>query len=1234
MTAWRLILASLRNYAALHLAVGLGVVAATAVLTGALLVGDSVRGSLRDLALEGLGRIDELLISDRFFRAELATELAAALAEADHDAASGEARDAHDRVGAPRVDGARAVAARAGGALAGGALAGGAHAGSTEVVPAILIEGTVERPGVERPGGRRVSGVTLVGVTERFWSLFPGTSPESLAPGEVLLNAPLAEELGVSVGDEVIVRLPRPSEIPGDSPLGRKTDTVRNRRLEVVGILPAQGPGRFALRPNQQVPLCAYMPLGALEQAIEQPGRVNALLVARRDAAGPPPPSAPSPMLHEQLQALFKPTAADYGLNVTGTPRGYVQIASERMLLEPPLERSIVASLAGERWQPSLTYLANTLALGEREVPYSTVTAVDFETEPPLGPLVDAEGHPLATPGAGQIVLNSWAAQQLEARVGDTIRLDYFAPESTHGQVIERSVELELSGIVALEGAAADPDWTPELKGVTDQASIADWDPPFPFEAARIRDVDEEYWDQHRTTPKAFVSLATGRRLWGSRFGQTTSIRVAPPAADEPAPSADGAVDTPLDEHTGEALDDALADRFATAIAAQLAIDPADAGFVFRPVKRDALAAATGTTPFDVLFLSFSFFLIAAAVLLVALLFRLAIEDRAAQIGLLLAVGLTQRQVSRLLFAEGALVALVGGAVGVAGGLAYAWLMILGLSTWWVEAIVTPFLTLHVQPLSLAIGGASGALVAAIAIAATLRTLARVSARRLLAGSASVEGEWLPATPRVSRWLGRGLLAVAVAIAVAALGLSGEAQAGAFFGSGAAVLGGLLALLWARLRTGATGAMIVPGKRSFIRRGLRGSAARIADAALLYARPEVSRLALRNAARHPGRSVLTVGLVAAATFLIGALAAFRLDVPSAHERDSGTGGLALVAESSQPIYQSVASADALGIFGPDAELFAQCTIFPLRVRAGDDASCLNLYRPQQPQLVGMSAALIERGGFAWAASAADDAATRANPWRLLERHMEPAADGTPRLPAVLDANTATYSLHVSGVGDSFDVPDGRGGRLRLEVVGLLQTSIWQGLVLVDEAQLLAQFPELGGYQMFVVDAPPGAGPQVAELLERALGDWGFDAQDTARRLAGYLVVQNTYISTFQTLGGLGLLLGTVGLVAVELRSVLERRGELALLRAVGFRNADLAWLVIAENEALLVAGLGVGLASALVAVAPHMAGGAATVPVLGLVVLVVQVLAIGIAAGIVAVWQVLHAPLVAALRGQ
>jgi ABC-type antimicrobial peptide transport system permease subunit len=151
-------------------------------------------------------------------------------------------------------------------------------------------------------------------------------------------------------------------------------------------------------------------------------------------------------------------------------------------------------------------------------------------------------------------------------------------------------------------------------------------------------------------------------------------------------------------------------------------------------------------------------------------------------------------------------------------------------------------------------------------------------------------------------------------------------------------------------------------------------------------------------------------------------------------------------------------------------------------------------------------------------------------------------------------------------------------------------------------------------------------------LEDRLGDWGFDATDSLRMLAGLMALQNTYLRTFQSLGALGLLLGTFGLAAVQLRNVLERRGEMGLLRAAGFRRRRLAQLVLLENVLLLLAGLAAGVLAAGLAVLPQLAGGAAAVPWRHLALMLLVILLAGVAAGAWATRLTLRVPVLAALR--
>jgi ABC-type antimicrobial peptide transport system permease subunit len=1163
MSAFTLILRSLAYHLRINAAVALGVAAATAVLTGALLVGDSVRGSLTHLALDRLGDIDSVLLTQRFFRAELADET-------------------KQRVGNCAAD----------------------------LFPAIVLQGTLDRPGTET---RRASKVTILGVDERFWDQ-GDVRPERLPKlNEVVFNQTLADELRAQVGDRVILRLPQINEIPADSPLGRKTETSQSRGLTVIDIVPSQNLGRFGLRPTQQLVHNAYTSTETLQDLLDQTGSVNAIFVTggKRSAGGSD--ASRDSECNEVLKSSLQPKLIDYGIKLEKTDRNYFNFTSDRMLIEPPAAEAILREFEEDGAQGVLVYLANYIKVAkdgkEAKIPYSTIAAVDFSQQPPLGPLKTIDGrtisklaHDEITPERirdDRIVLNSWAAddtkaQGVELQPGDTVTLEFFLPESTHGNVQETSTTLKLAGIVKLDGLANDPNFTPELKGVTDKESIANWDPPFPYDSERVRSVkpndqDEQYWDEYKATPKGFIALDAGQAMWGSRFGRITSIRV--PATD---------------------------DRTIENVAARAvkAIDPSAMGFTFLPVRAQGLEAAAGTTSFNSLFLGFSFFIIAAAVMLIALLFKLGIDQRAGEIGVLLATGITHRKTLLLLVAEGAIVAAAGAVVGVLGGIGYAWLMVYGLNHWWTAAIVVPFLELYVTPTSLLIGYVSGLIIAILTIAWTLRQMRRASVRRLLQGQVTQERF----TARGRAWASIAAIAmliVAAGLVAFATQLSGEAQAGAFVGSGALVLGGLLATVWHVLRSDRSSGSIVP----------RGSGAMV-------------RLAVRNGARAPMRSTMTIGLVAMATFLIVAMSAFRLNPPGdTGSLNTGSGGFELIAESDQPIYQDLNSQAGRSEAGFDEEseqLVFGTKVISLRVESGDDASCLNLYKPQQPRVVGITPQLIQRGGFVWGATAAQDV-PNANPWTLLEEEVaRPSRDGRRIVPVILDQNTATYSLHLDGVGDTFAIDDGHGGKIIMEVVGLLKNSIFQGDLLIYEDRFEELFPAISGHRVFLIskDQSDASVDLIYKTFETALSDYGFDVEQTRDRLANFMAVQNTYLSTFQSLGGLGLLLGTFGLATVQLRNVLERRGELALMRATGFRRRRLGEMVMLENAALLCFGLGTGIIAALVAILPNLLRGDASIPWLSLIGTLALVLGVGLLAGLSAVRATLRAPLLESLRGE
>ena len=1205
MSLFRLITRSLLFHGRMNLAVSLGIAAATAVLTGALLVGDSVRGSLKHLALDRLGKIDEVLIADRFFRQELAREVA------------GESSVKEQR---------------------------------WQTVPAIVVpSATVETQGPEQV--RRSSGVTLIASPGGFWDMGrEATRPAKMPLGnEVVLNAPLAEELGVKAGDTLILRLAKAAQIPADSALGRKSDRITSLAdLKVAAIVPAESLGRFSIHPAQTTPRNIYVPLPLVQEALAVPGQINCILAGRDSFKLSGDDEQASGALH----AMLKPKLSDYGLSLKEVRirasgeeaqdvARYFSLTSDRMLLDETTASAAVKALAEYQPQEVLTYLANDIVKVQSPksraqsfgIPYSMISAIDPAVG---GPLIDEAGKPLAPLADDEIVLNTWAAKDQQIMVRDTVRVTWFEPETTHGQEKETSADFRVAAIVPLTEPALpysrrrparydepptpanDPDLTPTVKGITDQETIDNWDAPFKYDRTRIRPQDDQYWRNHRTTPKAFISLATGQKLWGSRFGRVTSIRIPGEGSGFKVQGSGGEKSEAGGQRTEVEIEQKLV--------AELHKHNNELGFAFRPIKRDGLAAASGTTPFDVLFLLLSMFIIAAALMLVWLLFRLGIEQRAAEIGLLQSLGWPAVKSARVLLIEGGIVAALGGLVGIAGGAGYAWLMLAGLRSWWVGAIATPFLELYITPTSLIVGYLLGVIVSLGTIWLSLRSLARVPAKRLLAGESRTDSS-LNAKRQPSRrslWIAAGLLVAAAVLAGVATSLGGEAQAGAFLGAGAAFLAAILL---------------------FISRGL--------------ARPTTSGvtrsvigLAIRNAGRNSGRSVATIALMASASFLIVAVSSFRLD-----PTDEGIGGFSLMAESSEPIIHDLNSTNGRKeLLASQAADLDGTAILAFRVKPGDDASCRNLYQPSQPRVIGVTPAMIDyfddaetQPRFVFAASAAKSPEEKANPWRVLAernsyRFKNVADDAkkngmnsvlqTDPIPVILDKNTAMYSLKLYwGIGEKFSVTYADGQTVHFRVAGLLSNSILQGSLLIGEADFERLFPRVSGYQSFLIKPPPGKEQAVASLLEDRLGDEGFDASDARERLADLLAVQNTYISTFQSLGALGLVLGTFGLAAVQLRNVFERRKELALMRAVGFRGIRLGEMVLLENLLLLVAGLVCGALAALFSAVPHMLLGGARVPLVDLAIMLGVVLVVGIVTGLLAVRATLQAPILSALRG-
>ncbi len=1151
MDLFSLVRRSLRHHWRMNLAVVLAVVAGSAALTGALLVGDSMRGSLRAVALRRLGPVDYAWTSPRFFREALA----------DRIAESQPFKSAFSRA-----------------------------------CPLISLEGSSEHAASQA----RANHIKVLGVDDRFWGIFAAADGRPADPSDagaypagrtVALSPALADALRARVGDDVLIRVTKSGQAPVETLLGRRDEAVSTIRLTVSRVLSEEGAGQFVLEPRQQEARNAFVPLALLQQAVAQPGRANTILVAGREHL----PSDTATETAELRSLMDRHLAlADLGLLLRRSEAmSYITLESDRLLVEPAVEALAlrVSDELGLTPVPVSTYLANSISKSADPsapgVPYSTIAAlsqlVGVEAETPSG---RASEQRRTTIPDDAIVLNQWAADDLGAAPGDPTTLTYYVSKP-FGELETRQATLRLAAVVPISGWAADPGLTPTYEGITDAKRISDWNPPFPVDMKRIRPKDEDYWDRHKALPKAFVSAETGRRLWADpRFGSLTSIRIV--------------VDDPTEW-------EATQSQFEAALLK--AIDPASFGLSPRPVRAEALAAGGGSTDFGLLFIGFSSFIIISAAMLVALTFRLGIERRAPQLGILLATGFTVRRVGRMLLAEGAFLAAIGAGVGMFAAVVYASAMIAALRSWWSQPIRAPFLELSVAPMSLVIGYVAGVAVALASIALTIRKLAASSPRALLAGETSqTSSRATRGRPAATRVLMIGLLAVAAVLCGVSYVSAAVSEAGAFFGAGAAMLAALLA-----------------GCRLWLRRPPQASIGTVTGFS-------IPGLAIRNATRRPSRSLLAIGLVASASFVIVAVGANRRSPEEdAASKTGGTGGFALLGESVLPLPYDLGTRDgrrALGLSEEDAAALDGAAVMSLRLRPGDDSSCLNLYQALRPRILGAGRDMIDRGGFRFSAAMAETSEERRNPWTLLDRSF---ADGA--VPAIGDENAVRWLLHL-GLGDDLAIVDDRDEPARLRIVGMLAGSTLQGELIVSEDRFKALFPSIGGHGFFLIESGPNKSRKVEIALERVLARFGMEVESSQARLESYLAVENTYISTFQTLGGIGLILGTFGLAAVMLRNVMERRGEMALLRALGHRVGALLWMVVAELALLLLSGLAIGCVSAMVAVAPHLVSSSSAVPWDSLGLTLLAVVLVGLSAGAVALGAALRAPLIPALRAE
>ena len=395
-------LRSLIHHWRVNLAVAAGAAVSTAVLAGAVIVGDSLESSLRRLTLDRLGDIEHAVLGQEPFRAELVEALAL-------------------EIGRP-----------------------------ARVAPLMIASASA----LATESRALAAGVNLFGIDERFAAMFPGEPAGTLDLGRVegqifpsvILNRSLAREIDVVVGDDVLLSFEPPSDIPRASLLGNRPaeGAVTGLRGTVRAVIPDRGPGRFDLASHQELSLSAFVELDVLQSRLDRSGEINAVLLADTGGAG---------AQAELATALDRAVdLEDLGLEAEGGPET-LAISNRRFVLRDTTSRKIgsIADAWGVSRQIVLGYLANRLELNGHTLPYSMILGLDLPVSEPLGTLIDIDGAVIEELGDNRIVLGAWAAEDLAAEPGDTVEVIYFAV-GRDDDLETRRIELEVAAVADMSG--------------------------------------------------------------------------------------------------------------------------------------------------------------------------------------------------------------------------------------------------------------------------------------------------------------------------------------------------------------------------------------------------------------------------------------------------------------------------------------------------------------------------------------------------------------------------------------------------------------------------------------------------------------------------------------------------------------------------------------------------------------------------------------------------------------
>jgi len=1095
MSLFSFIFRNLKYYRKPYLAILAGTVISTAVLTGALVVGDSVRYSLGQLTDIRLGKTRYAIQSgDRFFRQQLAGELS--------------------------------------------------EKTKNHAAPLLHLEGIA----INNDQNSRINRVEVLGIDDRF-NKFWNSATHQPAEDEAILSQNTAEKLKLKPGDEFLLKLHKQGKASENAPFVSETEPLVTFRLKVASIADDMQMGRFSLKSNQSAPFNIFISLESMARKVELEGNANLMLVSGNEEINLSPQT-----LDSLLRISWKPE--DAGLEIESLPGTQnFEIRSGRIFIED--NTAIAIEKAIPEAEPVFTYMVNDISSNGKSTPYSFVTAAD------------PEGFQLSEKEA---IINNWLAYDLFVKPGDSIQLKYFKM-GTLRKLTEDSSRFCIKYILPVSNPIFDQTLMPDFPGMSEAGNCRDWETGAPVDLTKIRDKDEQYWNDYRGTPKAFISIAAGQKLWDNAFGHATAYRF------------------PADSSTLPQLKNQLMSQ----------LIPAENGLRFQDIYAEGKSAAANSTDFGSLFLSLSFFIIVAALLLTALLFSLHAQKRMSETAILATLGIRKKQIIRILFLEALLVVIVGSILGVIFGIFYNKLLLFGLNTLWQEAVRTSMLQMHLKPGTLFTGFAAGTITALLTLFFVLIRNLRKPLSVLVKGVEISSPRSNSRRKIISLVTAMFFFLMSVGIIISSLtGSQSNLSTNLLWAGGLILVAGIAMFYYGLQHVGQKTSKIAPGFFTTI---------------------------VRNAGMKKNRTIAAIALLAIGTFSVIITGANRKTFYGTENTpQSGTGGFLFWTESTVPVLNDLNSPEGKQKYGlTDEKVLQNVTFIQMLSLDGNDASCLNLNQVQQPKILGIAPQLFDqKQSFRFASL--DPSISEQHPWLILNTPLGPGI-----IPAYADLTVITWGLRKK-VGDTLLYTDESGKLLKVKIMGGLENSIFQGNILVSAELFRQYFPSVGGSKVMLIDGGFAQRTAILELLEYLFQDFGMVVTPASGRLAEFNSVTNTYLSVFMLLSGLGIIIGTIGLGIVLLRNLEERKREIALYLALGFKHNYILKLIIAENLFILLAGIGIGLIAAFAGILPSFLSPAFQLPATFLILILLLIVFSGMAWIYFPARATMHKNLVQALR--